>query len=222
MKLVFPEIDTPLVFEEGTFCSLVVENPRLLYRILNDLYQQVQGDDGEAILSEEENIISIEKNLELITDYFPFDINSKKLLAKIIAQIEKQAVSPEYFDRTQKLLGTLEKYCYDLAFELALDLDFSRLTVSSLLKAVAPHLRDDAPTLAEKMLEYINLMSEYGLARLFILVNARSFIDDETMEVFTTTCCQHNHSLLLIDCHPSAILTRENRMIIDADLCEIR
>ena len=75
-------------------------------------------------------------------------------------------------------------------------------------------------SLAEKLLVYIDLMCSNGLASVFVLVNLRSLLDDKTMELFTESCCQKEYKILLIDNKEYNKLSRENRLLIDADLCE--
>ena len=47
-----------------------------------------------------------------------------------------------------------------------------------------------------------------------------SLLDDKTMELFTDSCCQKEYKILLIDNMEYNKLPRENRLVIDGDLCE--
>ena len=221
MKLVHPEIETILQFKNGNFSSIIIENPVFFYRLIDDLYRQTLGESGSAVLSIEDDPIPIAGNLELLTDFFSFEINRKSLLTKLASKLEKSALSPEFYERSQHLLAQTEKLLYDLAFYNDLELDFTRLSISSLLKASGMSLKEDYSSLAEKLLVYMDLMTSNRLAELFVLVNIRSIFDTPTLEVFTDSCCRKSYNVLLIDNHEYPKLSRENRIIIDKDLCEI-
>lgn len=220
MKLVYPEIDTIFDFNCGFFPAAVIENRGLFYRFVDDLQRQCCGDDGSSVLSEDDTPVSIAGNLELITQFFPFEINRKTLLNKVLARLEKHAVAPEFYERSQQLLSNLEKMIYDLAFQYDLELEISKLSIGALLKSSGIMLKEDYSSLAEKLLVYIDLMCSNGIASVFVLVNLCSLLDDKTMELFTDSCCQKEYKILLIDNKEYNKLPRENRFVIDADLCE--
>ena len=221
MKLAYPEIESVVKFNNGTFPSLVIENPSLFFRFIDDLHRQSCGEDGPIVLSVDEKPISVSGNLDLITDFFSFEINQKTLLNKILAKMEKQAVNQEFYERSQQILGSIEKLIYDLAFQNDLELEPERLSISSLLKSAGIQLKDDYPDLAEKLLVYMDLMNYNGLASVFVFVNLRSFLDDAALELFTESCCRKEHNILLIDNKVYKKLSREERLLIDNDLCEI-
>ena len=220
MKLIFPEIDSAFKFTCGTFPSAVIENQGLFYRFVDDLQRQCAGDDGDAVLSVNDVPISIAGNLDLLTQFFPFEINRKTLLNKVLFRLEKHAVAPEFYERSQQLMSNLEKLIYDLAFQYDLELETTKLSIGALLKSSGIMLKEDYPSLAEKLLVYIDLMCSNGLASVFVLVNLRSLLDDKTMELFTDSCCQKEYKILLIDNMEYNKLPRENRLVIDGDLCE--
>ena len=221
MKLSYPEIASVIKFGSGTFPSLVIENPCLFYRFINELHCQCCGEDGSAVLSVDEKPISVSDNLDLLSDFFHFEINRKTLLNKIFSKMEKQAMSPDFYERSQQILVDIEKWIYDLAYQNDLELEPERLSISSMLKSSGIMLKEDYPNLAEKLLVYMDLMSDNGLASVFVFVNLRSFLDDTDMELFTESCCRKGHNILLVDNNVYKKLSREERLIIDNDLCEI-
>ena len=200
---------------------MIIENPDLFYRFVDDLVRQCRGEDGLAVLSMNDEPLPIAGNLDLITDFFSFEINRKFLLNRIFAKLEKEALAPDFYERTQELVCQTERLIRDLAFQNDLDLELPRLSISSLLKASGLCLNEDYPSLAEKILDYMELMSGNGFAKLFVLVNMRSLVNDRIMELFVDQCCRNEYNILLVDNKNCTKLPREQRTIIDADLCEI-
>ena len=220
MKLVHPEIQTVFQFNNGSFPAVVIENPAFFYRFIDDLCRQCNGENGETILSSDDVPVSISGNLDLHTNFFPFEINRKNLVTKIISRLEKQALAPEFYERSQRLLGEVEKFLLDLAFQNDFELEYPKLSISGLLKSAGLCLKEEDLPLPEKILTYMELMRANALASVFVFVNLRSFLNDDTMEKFTTTCCSHEYNIMLIDNREYNKLTLEKRTVIDADLCE--
>ena len=73
MKLTYPWFHTVLEWDGSTVQSLVIENSGLLYRFLCDLQAQMNGADGEVVVSEKESPIPIPKRVELLTDFIGWD-----------------------------------------------------------------------------------------------------------------------------------------------------
>ena len=220
MKLVFPEFETPLHFAEGSFPSVVIENHGLFYRFVEDLHRQTCGEEGVAVLSSDDEPIPFPEHLDLVTEFFPFAINRKALLNKVIAELGKRALAPEFYARSQQLFSQVENLIRDLAFLEDLELDLPPFSAGALLKAAGVSLKEDYPSLAEKMLVYMDLMTGYGLAEVFVFVNLRCLLEDSVMELFTDSCCRKGYDILLVDSHAYSKLARERRTVIDAELCE--
>lgn len=221
MKITHPDITQPILFEEGLFPSLVIENPKLFYKFIDDIYRQTCGEYGLTILSNNDTPLSISKNVDLITNYFPFDINTKTLLNKVISELEKQATSDTYWERTKNIVSDVERWVLDLAYSSQIEIEVPRLSAGSLLKSSGLTIKDDFESLPEKLLTYMDLMSNYNLANVFIFVNLRSLLDVKTLEFFTDCSCKHCFKFLLVDNHSIGKLSREKKIVIDEDLCEI-
>lgn len=221
MKLVYPDIETHLVFEEGSFPALIIENQNLFSNFIDDISRQINSESGNAVLSSDNTPIPISGNIDLLTDFFSFEINRKNLLTKIIADLEKHAVAEDFLETGQQLLGKVEKWVIDLAFCADIDVDLPKLSISSLLKSTGLCIKDDFVSLPEKLLTYIDLATRYKLCQIFVFVNLRSFLDYDTISQFTESCCLHGHKILLLDNCAYPRIYREQRTIIDTDLCEI-
>lgn len=222
MKIVLPEINT--VFDcadaEKVNC-VVIENQNLFIKILTDLENQLNGDDGKAVLSNEAIIIGIDKNLELHSSFVPFDINQKTLINKVISGIQKLAVDEKNYVKTMELLGEIERYLLNISMDLSGDLDFTKVTADNLIKSSGVEFSNDYDHLSEKLLDYFELVTYYDRPKLFVLVNLRSFISDEEMILFLENVLQREYQLLMVESSEHILLEKENRVIIDSNLCEI-
>lgn len=79
MKLVHSELGIKIVIVENRANVLVVENPMIFRKIIEDVLNQINGFDGELVLSTDDKLLALSKNIELVIDPFNIDLNSKKI-----------------------------------------------------------------------------------------------------------------------------------------------
>lgn len=220
MKFVFPNISEPLVFAEDRVNTLVIENQSLFLSLIEDIYRQIDGEEGYSVLSENDVPISFSKNAELISAFVPFELNRRSLITKICVFLEKTAMNEEHFKDTYSLLANIESYVSSLTFDSPCDIEFSTITVASLIKALGVRVREDGDPL-EKIVNYMELVREFERDKLFVFVNMRSYFPNDHMQLFFETVIKHKYKVLLIENCEYENLRYEKRVIIDYDLCEI-
>ena len=221
MKFCHPEIESVLDTENGYYNTLVIEEQNFFTNLLRELNEQIQGSSGLAILSRGDVPVPMEKNAVVIDTFVPFDLNSKQLLSKIAAAMAQRAIAPENFEKTSSMLSAVELWLDDIAMDFPCDIVFSAISPASVIKSAAPEIRSDTDSVAEKVLDLIQLTEEFDRERLFFTVNMRSYVRDEDMELFVETILSHGYHVIGIESTARPPLTKEKRVIIDADLCEI-
>lgn len=221
MKFVYPQIDS--VIEIGNDCvnSLIIENKDLFREIVEDIAIQTNGFDGQSVLSIDNTPVEMDKYAELFCEFAMFDINRKPLLNKINQALEKEALREDKYLLTSDLLRKIELYISDISFDCPCDVLCTKLSISNIIKAVGIEIADDSTDTIEKILDYMELVSEYDREKLFIMVNMRSYFSNDAMERFCKTVLEHDMKILLLESSESKKLSMEKRLIIDEDLCEI-
>lgn len=222
MKLIYPEIGRGFDLTPDYFYGLVIENPGLFYRFATDIYNQSIGLDGDAVLSQNNTPISIAKHLDFTSSFIPFELNRKTILTKITTELEKIGKEPLFREQGAKIVAEWEKYLYALSDASSgnISLDFPKVSSDTLIKAAGIQIIDDYENLAEKLLAYMEIARNYEGDKLFFLVNARSFIDDDMMKMFVEEVHRRRHLIFLLDHGEAEILPHENRVVIDANFCE--
>lgn len=221
MKFAHPEISKAFDTECGLVPTLIIENQDFLVRLLEDINNQQNGQDGCSVLSFQNKILPLDKRLELISQFVPFDVNTKSLLNKISADLEKQSVSDEFYEETTQLLNKIESFLYKISFSYNCDIHFQKINSGALIKSMSPFIETESESLAEKLLDYFELVTEFENKKLFITLNLRSFISDEETELFMQSILSHGFNVLMIESSEHKRLLSESRYIIDSDLCEI-
>lgn len=221
MKFMFSQLNTPIVFEEGEVQSLIIENQKVFRNLISDIDSQIKSCSGDSVLSINNKPVPMGKHVELLTEFVPFDLNQKKFLTKIITELDNNAVDETNYCTTQELLAIIEKYIQDLAFSLPVDIELTKLSFSSLIKAVGIMIIDDNNHPAGMLIDYLKMASEQEKQKLFITVNLRSYFTDEELNLFLATVYANKYQILMIESTERQKLLRESRRIIDIDLCEI-
>ena len=156
-----------------------------------------------------------------LVDFVGFDGHRKSLVTKILHVIERTAQEEAYLQETQQMMAGLEAYLDRLAYEQDLELSYEKLSLANLLKAVGIHVVMDYNSLVERLIAYMDLVIRFEGEKLFLLVNLRSFVQEDELKLFLETVIAHGWKVLLLDSHADTLLPLENRILIDRDLCEI-
>lgn len=221
MTFYTPEINPYFETDIPYVNTVIWENQAQYVRIITDIVNQINGYDGKSVISENGKIVSFEKHCEVLDKFFPFEINRKPLLTKIASELEKNAVSADYYERTMQLTADFERLLGELSFPLPCDIVYPKLTISSLIKAAAPELRDEYACISEKILDYMELVREFDRSKLFFTVNLRSFLSNDEAELFMQDVVSHGFHLMMFENREYPKCQMEKRLIVDKDLCEI-
>lgn len=220
MMLCHPQLDGVLDFAGTKVPTMVVEAPSFLRLFLQDMYEQLDGMDGQIQLMEQDKRLPFGTWVEVIDNFLHFELNTKSLLNKIIAAMERMSSTEMYMLKTADILQRVESYADELAFAFDCDIACSHCTVSGLLKGMGITVRDEYDDPLERLIDYMELVREFDRDKLFVYVNLRSFFSDEEVTRFLATALNHGYRILLLDAQDHAKLPLENRITIDKDLCE--
>lgn len=221
MKFVYPEINKVFEADANFVNTLVIENQELFCRIIEDIYNQINGFDGKSVLSADNKILPIHKHLEILSQFIPFEINRKKLLSKICSALEEKAISDEYYYQTTELMNKIEKYLLELSFDFTCNISFENIGIASLIKASGMEISDDYNSLGEKIIDLIELITEFDRKKFYVIINLRNYLSDEETTLFMDTVINHGFAVLMIEGNEHPPLPKEKRYIVDKDLCEI-
>lgn len=220
MMLAHPQMDVVFDFENNHVNTLVIENPGFFCDFLRDIHMQIAGYSGKAVLSSEYMPISFSKSAEIIDSFLSFDINRRSLITKVISKLESIAMDESNYIKTAQIIGDLEKYIQDLAFDLPSDVYCSKMNISGVLHSAGIEIADDYNNDLERLLDYMELTRELDREKLFVFVNLRSYYTDESVSAFLSSVLGHGFSILLVDSVSKEKLPEEKRTTVDIDLCE--
>lgn len=220
MKLAYKNMGHILSFNDGYVNELIIENKKMFFDMVNSMAMQAEGMSGDCILSVENKPVEFSKYADLTVQFAPFEVNRKSLLTKLYAALEKKAHTSENYEKTVELLCELERYILQLSEDLPFEINCQKLAVGPIIRALSPEIEENDKSPIERVFAYMELVRELDRDKLFIMVNMRSYFQDEEMEIFTESVCLHDFKVLLIEAFEFPKLKHAKRFVIDIDLCE--
>ena len=219
MKLANSKFFETLEFECGSQ-TLVVENVELLRTIILQLKFQINNKIGDFILSDNDEILDISKNILLITDVFEISGLSKQLKNKLQQYVESSYDNDDlYQDVYQKLIEFGNDLTNSSPYPLCFNQEISKFDIIKLLDIQFEH---NYSSLLEEVIDYIDIFSQIIKTKLFVFVSLRSFLTDEEFNNFMKIMVYKGIRVLLIERYLSLDNGINNNVhIIDKDLCVI-
>ena len=221
MNLVTPFFTGEIQIDTAAVTALVIENPRVFYGIIQDMYQQISGEAGDCILSNEKGILKFSKAADMTTSFVPFELNEKRLISKINAVLEQEALGAVHYGETMEILSRIEQFADVLSENLPYQLYFPGINIGALIKMLGTVVEDDSESDMERVFQYMQMVRSLLGDKLFIFVNMFSFFEREKLQLFFETAIRHEYQVLLIESKDYATMNYMRKVIIDQDLCVI-
>ncbi|MCM1088022.1 MAG: type II-A CRISPR-associated protein Csn2 [Muribaculaceae bacterium] len=222
MKLVHKDLKKQIVFGNSQSYEWVIESPEFFAEYVQELYVQSEGGDGNFILSEEDKEIDIGKYVEVIINPFSVNINDKKVLNKLYAELTELAYAEDMYLLTQDIKGKIQTYFLQLEhlspYILTMD---SEIDITAILKGTGVKIDNYADNFFENLEIYIQILSVLLQKKLIVLVNVCSYIGKEQVEQLMKLAIHTEIELLLIENQERNFSKGITKYIIDKDGCEI-
>jgi CRISPR type II-A-associated protein Csn2 len=224
MKVVSPNLNLPLVEESALINETVIESEELFSEIVFDLYEQLAGNSGQIIFSEESMPCSI-KNVTLIADPANIDINSRTTLNRLFKHIEAIAtieqVPGTYYHALRTLYETISSLCDNFYLEPSHVEDIPLSQVLSLFQMRFP---SESLNFGERIIDFMEVHRELFGIKLFIFVQIRAFLPPDVFEALLSSIRYGKFQVWFIESlERKQPLNTDHyrRLIIDHDGCEI-
>ena len=221
MKLIYPQIKTVLDTEIDKVWVLEIENKAFFRKCVLDICDQINGAEGQFSLycgDEEEDISS---TCEIILNPLEINLTQKKLLGAVERAMENRLKEVLPSIELNRDLRNIKDIINNLAFDMNLEIEASRLVPEDLIKIAGITLKEKNNSAIEKMLNYMSLVRRYEKNKLFIFINLHSYFNSEELNSFLKEVLQMDLDVILMNSSNFPSSPEISRTIIDKDLCEI-
>lgn len=221
MKLVHVNMERKLL-DDNVVTEWVIEAAEEFTRYVQELYMQCEGAAGDFVLSDGEKELGIAKNVEFLDSVLDLDVNERKILGKLYADLEQLAYSEKFVVRTQEMIQYLRTYIFELEQETDFMLDVDDgVDMSAIFKGNGVKLETVETGILEKIVHYIKVVRLLLKKQVFVFVNVRSYLTVRQVEQLIKEAAYQEVQILLIENVMRDCVNSERRCIIDSDKCEI-
>ena len=221
MILSHPSLEHTISIEDGSINVLVVENPVMLCRYIEELKSQTSGFGGRFNLYDGVKCIELNNIVRVIIDPFSIDLNSKEILTPIYSKLSAMSNNESHYADYINLSSRITEYISNLILDLGISMECKDCTSSDLLKIVSPKLLSMGDTLLEKVVEYLDLSSEFSKTKLHVFVNLNAYLSPSELFHLYQHISYHKMNVLFVESKHEGIISNEHLIIIDKDLCEL-
>ena len=176
--------DKKIEFDENTVNILEIYNQSLFTEVINNLNNQCNGEEenNTIVLMQDNERVDIKKNIYVLTDVFNIDFNSKKFLNKIYGTLI-QNIKNKQDDELENIALKLRNYFINEINELPFEFNMnSEVEITDLIKAFDVKIDSSCYiTVLEKIEFIINLLAEFDLAKVLVIPNLKTFLQEEDL-----------------------------------------
>lgn len=223
MKLVYANYGMEIPLLENQNTVVVVENQKAYAEILEALWNQTNGGSNITgfILSQDEKIKDISKEVEYIFNPFAVECNNKRVLSKLYSELQELVnmnLLQELTEVNQELVNFLDEVIHQVPYPLEFELD---LNFQSLLKLYQVKVDIGAGDLLERIIEYLKVMHRICNVRIYAFVGLKQYLQEQEFRQLYEFAAYEKLFLIMLEGRESFRLNSEKYWILDKDLCII-
>lgn len=220
MKLVNSKYNLSMEWEENKSTTLIVENKDNMLNIINNLINQLSGQEGDFVLSDEVKV-KWEKQVDFVLEPFTINFNNKKILSKLYEQmfdVSKDEIE-DYNSINNVIINAIDKVTQRVEYNnIVYNLDFDWKNIYKLYDV---KIGEDYDNLSEKIEEYIKIIADVLHIKLVIFLNLKEYLSKIELENIQQICFYKKINLLLLESEEREKIENEKTFIIDKDRCLI-
>lgn len=221
MKLIHTGYGLEMEIKENQVLVLFIENRKAYCQLMQDLWNQVQGQEGNFILSDKMKQLKISREMECIFNPFSLNCNDRKIMNKLYQEVKEQADSL-FQEESAKLNGEincyLEHLLMQMLYALKYDVDFDAI---GLYKLYHVEIDFSGETLLERIMEYLRVLSKICGVTIYAFVGLKQYLSEEELDQLYKFLFYEKINLVIIESLQMPLIYAEKGWILDEDLCII-
>lgn len=224
MKLVHMDFKNKIIFNEDEINVIVIENALFYREVIKDIYQQINDNiKGKLVLSEDIEMLSMNKVAYYINDIFNMKLNDRKIINKLYARLKENIHNEDHFVETNKIWEEIEKYMINVLSDIDIPLEYDLdENINNIFKLLNVRIAEEYETIYEKLLDYITVLMDMLEIKVFFLINLKSYFTKEELQLLYKEIVIRKINVVIIEPFENKEkLMYEKVYIIDKDTCEI-
>lgn len=220
MKLAHIALENQIDFKDDKIVFWNIEDTQIYYEFVKELKNQIDGEDGNFVLSNNLKSLKLDSNAEIIVGPFDMAFDSKKIANLISKRIVKTAVEDEYFIKFQTIEKSIMEYLRNLIIDADLPVEVGPIEIENLIKA-SSFKTSESNSFYDNLVNYVSLLLNLSKPKLLILVGIKRYIKPKSFTQFLHFLQYEDVNVLFIDCCLNKFSDNSARTyFLDKDHCE--
>lgn len=221
MRIIYSKYGIDLCLEENKITTIVIENPLVMSEVIRNISRQVNGEDGEWILSDQDKVFSAEKISIFLDNPLMVNSNEKRILTRLYKELSEQANTLMYEEYTQinsYIVSFLERLLDTVPYHLDMEVDMDLIGI---LKLYGVKIESYGVSVLEALLDYLRALSCICNIHVVFILNVKQFLTIEEVQQLYEFCFYEKIYIINLEGQKNYNLKQEKCVIIDKDLCII-
>ena len=220
MKIVYPNFNYTIDFENQNCFILTIENSKLFYDFCKDIFIQYNGETGDTIIFDDEKF-TMEKNSILFYDYFNIENNTTKIINLINKTITSELNNGDYIKEISEINSLIVKLNQKLIEEIDLPIIYSDdFSIEKFVKLSNYSVAKNNKIL-EDILTSIEILINIKKVKLIIFINIFSILSEDEIYDLIKDLKYKDIKILFVNSYEKYKILDVEKIIIDDDLCVI-
>lgn len=222
MKIVNFNFEHKLEFKENVITTLVIENQKCFREYINELIYQIEGNDGNFVLSDNNSEIKMSEKVTIVTDYYSLNDKISSYDSKLQNELKKIVVNDDLFTKGSEVISKILNFAEEIGMEIPYTLEFTEPSLQNLIKFLKYRIVLDKNSLPELVLDFMKVSNWLVGLEIFVFVNICSFLTEDEIKILVSESLSLKYNLVFIEnIKPTYSIDGEKLIIVDDDLCEI-
>lgn len=223
MNISSHDLGFDIEIRENEIIIITIENPEILREVVADIINQENGNDGKIVISNKADIVSFVKKVLFVPNVFCIDLNEKKVLSRLYAEIS-ELIDSNYQEQYSKVVTEsirfIDEVLVNVPYDVISGLD---IDIAGFLKLLNVKIdTDNQLSLVEKVVNYLRLNKRMFNKDIVIFLNIKQFLNREEIEELYKFAFYEKISIILIEGCELERYPNEYHLIIDKDKCIIQ
>lgn len=219
MKLIYNKLIHPIHWNQDTILKLTIENKAFYRKFLMELTEQIKNKDEAPfkVMKEGEDVTA---KLNVMVDLFHLENTEVAILNSLRTQLVKYLQAD--YEKVTALKQTIVEIFRECYFDQEFDVFVGdELNLRTFAKVLDISVDFDAPTLVERLVNYIEISHRLELYKVFMLVNLSLYLNEEEIKLFKKEMVQKKIPIILLERAHMHSSEWETNFIVTKNLSEL-
>lgn len=221
IRLTYSLWDEPIELQENIVNVIVLESPKCFRDFVFEVKKAMRKEESRVLLSKDFEEIVFEKYVHTVLAMNDIDINNKKILTKVYAELNEVAYAENMYLKTMEVHSQILNYMDEIIHHSDINLVHGEFDIDACLKAMDVKIEVEESDLLGLICDYIDVISQFFNIHIFLFFHLKEYLEEEELMQLYQHCHYRKVNLCLCENVARDSLPDEKITLIDRDYCQI-